>query len=269
MKEIPQGKIKPILVNILQVIDRFCREHKLKYSLAYGTLLGAVRHKGFIPWDDDIDIMMPREDYEFLRKNFEHPIIKLISEQDSKDYAYPFVKIYDDRTLVKERSDLSTPFGLYIDIFPIDGMPSNKTIRRMYTSYFHFLKELISIKNMSSLKSRKWYKKILVKLLKCLFSSIPVNAIAKWMNKSALLYSYLKSDVLGNLVWESYRIKGFDKDIFEIYTDLEFENLQVKAIAEYDNWLKTIYGDYMKLPPEEKRLSRHTFTAFIKDEVEK
>lgn len=261
MKEI--RNFKSILTNILNGIVEFCESNDIRYSLAYGTLIGAVRHKGFIPWDDDIDIMMPRPDYELFRKNFSHPIFKLVEPRNSRDYIYPFVKVYDSRTIIKEQSDLDTPFGLYVDIFPIDGLPANALIRKFYIFYFHMMKEIISVPNMSSQKSRGLVKQIIVKSLKLIFKPLPINLIAKWMDKSILFYHYSKSKFVGNLMWESYKIKGFNKGLFESYTNLEFENLNVKVITEYDNWLKTIYGDYMQLPPEEKRISRHSFTAYM------
>lgn len=264
MKEL--SEFKPILTNILKEINDFCESNNLRYSLAYGTLIGAVRHHGFIPWDDDIDIMMPRPDYEIFRKKFNHPKIKLINGDNSNDYVYPFIKAFDNRTLIIEKSDMPASFGLYIDIFPIDGMPSNKIAQNAYTCYFHFLKELVSIKNMSSLKNRGFSKKILVRLLKVFFSPMSVDAIARWMNKSALICSYTNSSVVGNLMWESYKIRGFRKDMFESYTELDFENFRVKAISEYDSWLRTIYGDYMQLPPIDKRKSNHSFTAYLKND---
>lgn len=262
MKEIEE--FKPILSNILKIIDEFCASNNLRYSLAYGTLIGAVRHGGFIPWDDDIDIMMPRPDYEIFIKSFNHSTIKLIDIDNSRDYVYPFAKVYDTKTIIQEQSDLVTPFGLYVDIFPIDGMPSNKLIRRFHSYYFHLLKELISVKNMSSTKDRSVPQKILVKIFKWIFSTLPVNAVANLMNRSTSLFPYKNSKIVGNLLWESYGIKGFNKDIFESYISLKFEDLQVKSISEYNYWLKVIYGDYMKLPPKEKRISNHTFKAYLK-----
>lgn len=129
MQEITEiAELKEIQLGILREIDKLCKAYHLKYFMSDGTLLGAVRHKGYIPWDDDLDIWMPRKDYEKLEQimNQEGSCYKVVNHKNTKGYIYAFGKAVDTRTILKENIEVNCPMGIYVDIFPYDGLPGGK-----------------------------------------------------------------------------------------------------------------------------------------------
>ena len=264
MKEIKVSEYKTILIDILKEFDKFCRTNNLKYSLAYGTLLGSLRHKGFIPWDDDVDVMMLRDDYELFIKTFEHPYLKLIHHSMDNGYPYPFLKLYDSRTIIEEQTDSPNNFGLYVDIFPIDGLPNNFLMRKIIICFLIFLRELLNIKNMQGSQKRSFYKNFCVRLMKKLLSPVSSAYISARMNKIAKFNRVEDSRYAGNLLWCTNKTKSFDISIFKGLTEVKFENLTCYGLTKYDEWLNLTYGDYMQLPPENSRVSNHSFKAYRK-----
>ena len=131
-KKLNSDEVKKIELQLLLKFDELCKKHDLQYSLCGGTLLGAIRHKGFIPWDDDIDVMMPRDDFEKLLKlektQASDQVEKLVSWKSGKS-IYPFIKMINTKTVLKEKYlDKEYTTGVWIDIFPIDGMPEDQKI---------------------------------------------------------------------------------------------------------------------------------------------
>lgn len=265
MREICNNMIKPMLCEVLAEIDKFCKQENIEYSLAYGTLLGAIRHKGFIPWDDDIDIIMLRNDYERFIRSFRHPKMQLVNHQTSADYPYPFSKIHNSKTLVIEESDSSNTFGLYVDVFPIDGLPTNKYIRKYHIYKMRFLKELIDIKNMSSVKDRSIAKNFITQFVKSILKPLSLNSILNLIDRNAKKYAIGNSDYAANLVWEttSAKWKAIPLKYFRDLIQIPFEEKYYQAIGCYDQWLSLVYGDYMRLPPVDKQVSNHMFKAFM------
>lgn len=165
-KEITMEELRAIQLDILDKIHAFCTEHGIRYSLGGGTLLGAVRHKGYIPWDDDIDIMLPRPDYERFLKEFDGKYAELNLQHYGNDNTccIPFAKVYDNRTVLIEKLQKS---GIYIDVFPIDGLPEESKIKDylyIYNNQLHkiyFMTPFYIITG--SLKDRiKYYVKKLI-----------------------------------------------------------------------------------------------------------
>lgn len=138
----------------LQMFDRyaqFCRENSLRYYLASGTLLGAIRHRGFIPWDDDIDVVMPRPDYErFLRlaRGGLSPHYRVLSIHETPDCIYPFAEVVDTRTTLEELTVVLScrVIGVYIDVFPIDGLPSSHSALRRHIGRIGLLKKMVWVR---------------------------------------------------------------------------------------------------------------------------
>jgi len=140
--------IRPLQLRILKnllAVDKVCKEHNLRYYIMAGTMLGAVRHKGFIPWDDDLDIGMPRADYDLLMANAKEWLPKpyeAVCAENDKEYPLPFAKVQDADTTLIERMHLKYLGGVYIDIFPLDGVPESRMAQRMHFAKYEFYKRV-------------------------------------------------------------------------------------------------------------------------------
>lgn len=267
MKKITEKQQKDILIEMLEYIDDICRKNNITYFISGGTLIGAVRHKGFIPWDDDLDIEMPFKDY----KKF----IKLMKEEDKynvnspydDDYYYFFTKITDKRTFLKEMNfkKIDT-MGVFIDIFPIFNVPDAEKerieviekFRKMEKRYFRFY------------GFEKYYydEKLIKRIIKSIIffpQFILKNNIKKTKNK---MLNYMEELSNKNTNYMGFLIPPNDivqpKEVYEDKTELEFEGKKVYAPIKYKEYLKNYYGDYMKLPPKEERVSPHNYDAYWK-----
>ena len=272
MKEISIEEIKVIQLDLLNKVDEVCRANNLRYSLGGGTLLGAVRHKGYIPWDDDIDIMMPRPDYEIF--------IQLINSSQEKykiqcfltDFTYVDLsaKFYDSSTiLIDDIVDNKKQIGVSIDIFPIDGLGNSKKEAVKAFRKKAFLRELLVAaqwKKYFRSKTHAWYYEIPRFLLFCISRNIDKTKIFREIEK---YYISIKYDEVSYVaaVGGSYREREIlPKQLYSEFVLLEFENKKYYVIKGYDEYLTSIFGDYMTLPPIEKRVSHHFFKAYIKEE---
>lgn len=266
MREIQFEEMKKIELNILIYFTEVCEENNLRYYLGGGTLLGAVRHKGFIPWDDDIDVMMPRPDFQKLLSlsinNENYNIIK----PGTAGYYYNFAKLVDTRTILEEKGiKLIDGLGVYIDIFPLDGMPETPDARKKR------FKELNSIRkriNNTCLLKPKFHRNPFAYLNACrIYNSnknIDLSSLQKKYLDSALKNSFDDSEFVfaaGGAYGarDIFPGKWFEKEI-----ELQFENLSVKAFNGYDFYLAQLYGDYMTLPPEDKRVTPHHSIIYFK-----
>ena len=254
--KIPNDSIKAIELSILNDIDRFCRDHKLQYWLAYGTLLGAIRHQGFIPWDDDIDIFMFRDDYEqFLNTyNTQTSQYKVLSSHDST-YYYEFAKVVDTETSVREEQVESIQkMGVWVDIFPIDYVGKHKTTQRFLVKLLHNIRALSVYtsfqKQHSFLFKPLWKLSRLFSYKRCLTL---IDKISKWQLTRTTKCGYIAS-AGGRYLFET---RWFDHSV-----DVPFENNSYPAPKRYQELLLQMYGeDYMQLPPENKRI-HHEFDAY-------
>ena len=156
---------------MLECIDKVCREHHLRYYLWAGTMLGAVRHKGFIPWDDDMDICMPRPDYDLLLAHCHEWMpapFEVVGPHNRSDYPYPFAKVEDSSTTVLERPDFNFPEGIYVDIFPIDGIPSDKAVATKHLKKYKFWRHLLFFRGRDPFKHgkgpRSWWPLLIHKM---------------------------------------------------------------------------------------------------------
>lgn len=256
MRPIDLEEQKQIQLNILIKVDQFCRERNLRYSLGGGTLLGAVRHKGFIPWDDDIDIMMPRPDYDQFVHSFNGYDEDLTCEayELNKSHIYPFGKVYHNKTLLKE-IEVTKDTGIYIDIFPIDGFPENKEEQKKFIKDLYLWRMMLYIKH---LKFNGTFKRFIHKII---LYFIPTSFLQKKIQQLMKKYSF--SNAYCGAVSGIYQEKEcYPHSVFEDYIQtLSFEGHHFLTIKEYDSYLKQHYGDYMQLPPKEKQIPNHTSEA--------
>lgn len=272
MKEIDLRQLKKIEAELLNEVDKICAKENFRYSMGGGTLLGAVRHKGFIPWDDDIDIMMPRPDYDafisFCLSN-ETPF-KLRCWETDKTFVDFSAKLYNPQTVLEDENVFGgSSLGVSIDIFPIDGLGDTyKKAKKAFNSTRFKRNLLIAAqwKKFFKSKTHSWYYEPF---------RFAFFILSRLVNKKRLFdkiqKKYKKIDFNGAnfvaAVGGAYREKEIlPKEVFTDYIDLPFEEYSFKAITAYDTYLSSIYGDYMKLPPEEKRVSHHTFKAYYSEE---
>ena len=262
MKPITLDELKSIQLDLLQKTVDFCEKNGLRYFLCGGTLIGAIRHKGYIPWDDDIDIAMPRPDYDRFIKTFNHPenYCQVVNLDTNSNYAYAFAKVFDNRTILKELHYPGDTFGVYIDVFPADGAKDAAQIRKIM-----LLHKFLNTKR-ANYYHRTISKKIINTFGKLLLLPFSARQIAIWMDNEARRYvfgSMPKAGVIANPYGPREMV---DKSVFESDVYQEFEGRKYRVPVGYDTWLRSIYGDYMQLPPEEHRVSHHTIEAWWKDD---
>lgn len=257
------SKLKELELDILKYVHEVCVKNDLKYYLIGGTLLGAVRHKGFIPWDDDIDIVMFRNDYNSLLKVLEQNIDSRYFVQNfntDKMYTRYITKIRLNGTIFLEKhlKDYNMNHGVFIDIFPIDKI-SNTNAKLIDTRVWlsNILLAARQIRN-GQLKITNKIKKSFLVVLKPIVLLIPPSYYAKLID---FVYGYENKKnckfVTNFSSQYGWRKQTFPIDVYGEGTCLEFEGYQFMAPAKWEVILKSLYGDYMKLPPEEKRSSGH------------
>jgi lipopolysaccharide cholinephosphotransferase len=270
MRELSLQESKAVGLKVLLEIDKICRENDITYSLSYGTLLGAVRHGGFIPWDDDIDIMMPRKDYlNFIEycKNNETPF-SLASFSTDDDYGYMFAKACDkSTTLILENMKWSKD-GVWVDIFPVENLGNDKQTAKKRFRKKRFARELLVAWNWKHYKKNK-YKSLMYNVAKFIFFLMSRFASNKRLLKSINKYYnqfYDESTKYTGIVCGTYRSREImESSVYDEYTDIVFEGEKFRTISKYHEYLSIVYGDYMQLPPQEKRVCPHDFKTYYKD----
>lgn len=269
MKLIEISDLKKIQLSILHEVASFCDKNGIRYFLSYGTLLGAVRHKGYIPWDDDIDIMMPRVDYmKFIQSFNEYDSkSKVISHYLDSKYPWPFAKVIDTTTTMEEYINYAyADMGVYIDVFPIDGLPSNKKQIIKLFRKAKILKLIISMKRGKKFHSRSVLQNFILNF-SFIFSFIDYAKLVKKFDKIISLYPFDEAEYTAILVEVGDGIiECIPRTFYDQKVSLPFEDGLFNAPGEYEKWLEYIYGDYMTLPPIEKRISHHANNAYYKEE---
>lgn len=266
-------ELKKIELDLLAQVDAICREQNLRYSLGGGTLLGAVRHKGFIPWDDDIDFMMPRPDYdkfiEYCKTN-DVPF-GVRSPETDPDYTDLSAKIFNPDTVLIDNNIVGDCGGVSIDLFPIEGLGNTYESAKKAFRSTRFKRELLVAakwKRFFKSKTHAWYYEPARFVMFVLSRFINPRKIFARVLKRYRDIDFDASEYVG-AVGGSYREKEIlPRELYKEYVELPFEDKSFMAICGYDGYMKSIYGDYMRLPPEEKRVSHHTFTAYYKDSGE-
>ena len=269
MKKLTLREIQLTELALMIEFDKTARQYGLRYTLCGGTLLGAVRHQGFIPWDDDIDISMPRPDYEkLLRLNRENCLwpshMKLCSFEDGT-LESPYIKIFDTRTkIVEENYTQKDVSSLWIDIFPVDGLPNNPlSIKRHIQHVMRYCQWNISSVVKNGYGSSKLVTLVKDFILKPTARMVGRKQISAHQRNLALKYPYTTSPKCGIVTWP-FDGPGQALTIAE-YEDLillPFEGHTFYTVSSWDKMLTGIFGDYMQLPPEEDRIT-HNLEAFL------
>ena len=253
-----------VLVNMMKWFHEFCEMQGIKYYAIGGTALGAVRHKGFIPWDDDIDIGVPRQDYErliHLSKNiiFQNSY-RLEFPLQNEDYDYTFGKLYDVNTTLVENFKNGTKRGVYIDIFPLDGLGNGHSKAIKIFNKVNNIKKIFILRYCSSKKRRPFYKQLIIFFVRCLPSFVyRKKHLINRINKLCKINNYQDSLYVGNCLGMWGQKEIMQREWFGVPQLMRFEDIQIYIPENYDKYLTGLYGDYMKLPPEEKRKSHHDY----------
>ncbi|MEE0943625.1 phosphorylcholine transferase LicD [Methanobrevibacter sp.] len=250
---------------ILKEFINICEENNLTYYMYAGSLLGTIRHQGFIPWDDDLDVIMFRDDFEKFKEIFianNHDKIKLLSIETEKDYFHLLAKLMLKDTLFEEKwvNQVDFNIGINIDVFVLDDL-SNNEFKRNYQLKKAFLYNKLLIMSKIRLDDLPFLTKLITHSGYYILNLLGIKP--KWLNKRCLNFLKNFQDENAEFVFdisataEEYP-QIFNKNEFKKVEKAKFEDIEVNVPVNYDEILKSLYGDYMQLPPEEDRYNHIT-----------
>jgi len=271
---INQNQLQTAQLYILNYVHEYCKNNNIEYFIIGGTLLGSVRHKGFIPWDLDIDIAMTRNNYNKIIKSFnktEDNRYRLVYYKNDKHHFSPHAKIVMNNSKIEYHntqleSHLSNHKGIYIDIFPLDNVPTEKKEQYKQEKKIKFYRRLIYFK-VSPIFSRGFlfHKLIIKKILRLFMKLISFKFLTKRLDYTMQLHSKNDSGQICSMASHyHYQKQVMDVNIYKPAKLYEFENLKFYGPNNEIAYLERIYGDYMELPPKEKR---HDASNFIKNVI--
>ena len=263
-RQLNEEEIKTLELGVMDYIHNLCERENINYSLAYGTLLGAVRHKGYIPWDDDVDISLKREEYDklyqaVLRDN--DPIYKVVSWENDSRYPYPFYRVYDSRTVYENNYiENDIDLGICVDVFPFDYYADvNKEMVKLDTY------RRLSVYTLYGIHSKNAGLKNIVRYLLVLVFRL--TRVKTWNKKMNLLSMQANDNDSIDYLMENKRTSTkFEKTLLDKVMDSPFEDRTYKIPEASHQILSAIYGDdFMEIPPVEKRVKHDDFVAYIKE----
>lgn len=265
MRRVKLEEYKSIILSILVKVDQICRDNNINYFLFAGTLLGAVRHKGFIPWDDDIDISMMRADYDRLAKVIQNGNygLNFIRIEENPDCIYPYGKICDINTKLIEKNFKATDgYGAFIDVFPFDYMPdSDAEMTKLSKKWFRKYQFLTHCTRTGYEKTDSGLTNIKRALAFALSRPFSSTRMVRSMNDSFVAMNDKVTDHVG-LAWAK---KAWLAEDYKETSEVDFEGFRFLAPKNPDRVLTTHFGDYMKLPPEDQRVLKHQLECYINE----
>lgn len=256
-------RLQNTILIIANEIDRICNKNNIEYFMDGGTQLGAVRHKGFIPWDDDFDIGMKRKEYErfiqVCKKELDKKKYYLETDEDM-GYGFAFAKIHlNDTEIVEDFSrNAKVHHGIFVDIFPYDNLPESKIECKIFLAENHILKNLIWVK--TGYGSENQRKKNSYRFFKVASNFFSLNILKKARRNLICKYDDRKTEYCFTSDYPKNHLKSFWLDNIEKF---RFENDSFWGMKDYDAFLKMLYGDYIELPPKEKQIVHSTYKVYF------
>lgn len=259
MRKINLLEIQQIQLNIVKDVDRICKKYNIKYYLISGSCLGAIRHKGFIPWDDDIDIAMMREDYDFFLslfdKEFNTNLYYLQNEKSEHEFVWPLSRIVVKNTFldIPSKAHIKINQGMFLDIFPLDNIPDSNKLRKKQEKWIKTITKLINRKVYR--KSELSYKNYVKYIISILLSPIPLSFLKKTRYNFIVKYNKYSTSCVGNMASQY----GYQKQIMprEVYGNpklMFFNDLLLPFPERPEEYLSRLFGEnYMQIPPLHKR----------------
>lgn len=265
MKEISFEESKKILTSTLKSIDNCCRVNNISYSLCWGTMIGAIRHHGFIPWDDDMDLMMPREDYNRFLEVYNDPEYGVYAPMKTKNCIQLLIKVFNNKTMIFFDNHPKSLYGLWISIFPYDHVPDEnlkswEMRRTFWMNLYHF-------KVVRFLTTDSILRKCIKAVLK--IPVLPFSSFYLAKKAESCLSEYNNQPTKKVCLWDCgvgfTKYYYFPRELFDDFLDVEFDGVKCKIIRGYDEFMRMYYGDYMTPPPVEKQVPSHNYKAYYKE----
>ena len=265
-KPLSLDELKRHQIGILDAVAAFCDQNGIRYYLTGGTLLGAVRHKGYIPWDDDIDICMMREDYESFIRTFNGASdrYKVYSIENNPKFLREYGKVLDTQTVLYEPDEKGKKLCVNIDLFIMDAAPDDDQIVSEMYDLRDRLKQKQILREQSKYQIVTGFHSLWYYICGVFRRMVPERCYVLRLVKNATRFCDPKSEYVGDFsgIYHGLPRTKVKRALFAETTLLDFEGKKYSAPVGYDEWLTALYGDYMTLPPEEKRVSHHRFVAY-------
>ena len=273
VKNTQNGELQKIQLNILREFDLFCREHNIKYYIIGGSAIGCVRHKGFIPWDDDIDVGLFRKDYDrFVELAHQkwNGKIQIRNYKFTDDFYHCLTHVVDTSVTVIDHARIKPVYtNVWIDVNPLDGFPRFAIRRKLHYMHLRTIKTLIVLSKFEALfdmnKRRSKVEQFVISIIKKVNFAhhFDTKKLISKLENGLRKYDARKERYVGNFLGRYKEKEIMPTEIFDETILMDFESLQVPVMKDYDTYLRNLYGDYMQLPPVEKRIG-HSFEAYWK-----
>ena len=265
LSKLSLNEVHERLLFMVHAFDIFCKKHNLVYYPAGGTLIGAIRHNGFIPWDDDVDFYMPRSDYQklisFKQINNDIDIVTLNS---GDEYYHPFqhCNLSDNKTIIMSKQlRENTGKGQFVDIFPLDNVPDNERARKAQMRVIYNLCRLCSY----SVAAKRQGNTLVdrgIRVISVILRNIDLKHILTYIDKASQKYNDTNCKKWGPILKDPKDYLIWDKAWFEKTIRHKFENIEIDIPEGYDSILRHTFGDYMIFPPEDKRRNQHEIEVY-------
>lgn len=273
-QQLTMEESRKILINMLDALSDYCDQNQIRYTLSGGTLLGAIRHKGFIPWDDDIDINMPRPDIErlYLISNGKIGKYSLIKPGEDR-FTGSFYRLYDDTTVMENALGMKNNQPIYnpvfVDIFPVEGLPDSHIARWMYYETASFLRKTMRVAQRENIAAKNKRQLLLNYIGYYPAHFLGYDRLAKWFQSYIQHYDFETSRYVGVMSASKYKLQEvIDREGYTSIVDVVFEGKKYHGPSNYDQYLSQLYGNYMEMPPADQQKTHHTFKVYWRKQYE-